>query len=128
MLSAVSKYDRPKRSLRFKGLRSDREAFALSLIVGAEYGVCLTELLGRTRGRLAVAKARQIAIYLVHTYLQRPQDVVAELFRRDRTTVVHACQIVEDMRDEDVLLERTIARIDRRFRLTCPHAEVDHAA
>lgn len=127
MLSAISDFDRIPRSLRFRRLRSDREAFALSEAVATEYGVCLSELLGPTRGRGRVAKARQIAIYLTHIILGRPQDVVADLFRRDRTTVAHACQIVEDRRD-DPRLERAMARIEARFRLACPTAETTHAA
>jgi hypothetical protein len=61
--------------------------------------------------------ARQIAMYLAHVLLSRPQHDVALLFDRDRTTVAHAMHVVEDRRD-DPRLERLIERIERRFERT----------
>ncbi len=100
--------------LRFRRLRSDPEVFALTQAVAGERHVSMTALLRRSRGSGASAAARQLAIYLAHVVLQRPQDVVAELFARDRTTVAHACRAVEDRRD-DPELEAEIARIEARW-------------
>ena len=66
---------------------------------------------------------RQLAIYLSHVMLERPQDVVAFLFERDRSTVAHAVQSMEDRREEP-RLEAEIARIEARLR----DGEVRHAA
>lgn len=57
------------------------------------------EILGGLRGTAEVARARHVAMYLLHTSLSIPYGDVGALFGRDRTTVSHACRIVEDLRD-----------------------------
>lgn len=46
------------------------------------------------------AFSRQIAMYLAHVGFGLSMAEVGRAFERDRTTVVHACQLVEDRRDE----------------------------
>lgn len=53
-----------------------------------------------TRGKATVARARQTAMYLCHTSLALSLTQVGLLFARDRTTVGHACRLVEDLRDD----------------------------
>lgn len=53
-----------------------------------------------TRGKATVARARQTAMYLCHTSLALSLTQVGQLFARDRTTVGHACRLVEDLRDD----------------------------
>ncbi|KJF69544.1 helix-turn-helix domain-containing protein [Rhizobium nepotum] len=43
---------------------------------------------------------RQIAMYVCHVQLGIPMSDIGPCFGRDRTTVGHACQVVEDRRDE----------------------------
>jgi chromosomal replication initiation ATPase DnaA len=68
-----------------------------------------------TRGRARVALARQVAMYLAHVRCGLSLTEAGELFDRDRTTVAHACHIVEARREDPgfdraiALLERTIA-------------------
>lgn len=104
----------PGGRLRFKKLRTDPEVFLLARLVAGERCVSLTDMLRRTRGSGPAAAARQLAIYLAHIHLERPQDVVADLFQRQRTTVAHSVQAVEDLRD-DPNLEAEIARIESRL-------------
>ncbi len=57
-------------------------------------------LLGHpTRGRSRVAFARQVAMYLAHVAFGLTLTTVGRAFGRDRTTVAHACALVEDARD-----------------------------
>ncbi len=57
-------------------------------------------LLGHpTRGRSRVAFARQVAMYLAHVTFGLTLTDVGRAFGRDRTTVSHACALVEDARD-----------------------------
>ncbi|MBI1339268.1 chromosomal replication initiator DnaA [bacterium] len=58
------------------------------------------DLVGPTRGRSSAAFARQIAMYLSHVSFGMSLARVASAFARDRSTVAHACQIVEDRRDD----------------------------
>jgi chromosomal replication initiation ATPase DnaA len=122
----------PAGRLRFQKLRSDPEVFLLTRLVAEERGVSMTRLLRRSRGPGRAASARQLAIYLSHVLLERPQDLVADLFLRDRTTIAHSCHAVEDRRD-DPRLEAEFARIEARLREALSQAalgapEVKHAA
>lgn len=83
------------------------------------------EMLSGRRGSAEIARARQIAMYLLHTSLSIPYADVAVMFARDRTTVSHACRTIEDLRDdpmhddqivrleEMVVLARTMSAMER---------------
>ncbi len=57
-------------------------------------------LLHPSRCRAPVARARQLAMYLMHTSLGRTMTEVGCYFGRDRTTVAYACGRIEDKRDD----------------------------
>lgn len=67
--------------------------------VALVFGVRHESLRASTRGKARVALARQVAMYLCHTTLGFSLTTVGDLFDRDRTTVGHACRVVEDLRD-----------------------------
>ena len=64
------------------------------------FGICVKDLRGSTRGRAQVALARQVAMYLSHVVLAINNRRIGDLFGRDRSTVTHACKLVEDRRDD----------------------------
>jgi len=49
--------------------------------------------------RRALCHIRQIAMYVCHVSLGIPQSDIGEAFGRDRTTVGHACGVVEERRE-----------------------------
>ncbi|MGC4410296.1 chromosomal replication initiator DnaA [Rhizobium rosettiformans] len=51
-------------------------------------------------GRRATSHVRQVAMYVCHVVYSMPMGEVAQAFGRDRTTVGHACRMVEDRRDD----------------------------
>ncbi len=51
------------------------------------------------RGRKSVSSARHKAQYLCHVGFGMTLTMVGETFKRDRTSVAHACQQVEESRD-----------------------------
>jgi chromosomal replication initiation ATPase DnaA len=114
MLAEIGKLEPRRTGVRFRKLRSDRDVFLLAQIVASEGRVCLTKLLRPSRGHGRTTRARQITIYLAHVLLGRTQENVAELFRRDRTTIAHAVRMMEERRD-DPALDRLIGRIEARF-------------
>lgn len=57
------------------------------------------EMLRAGRGTRRVAFARQLAMYLTHVCFGLTLTEVGSCFERDRTTVRHACALVEDRRD-----------------------------
>lgn len=127
MLVNFDDYEGAQGRLRFRKLRSDREVFILTQIVADDCNVCLTKLLRRTRGCGRAARARQIAVYLAHVLLSRPQEVVADLFARDRTTIAHAVQAVEDRRD-DTRLNARLEKIEARFLAARTRSRLNNAA
>ena len=52
------------------------------------------------RGPRRIAFARQLAMYLTHVGFGVTLTEVGLCFERDRTTVRHACALVEDRRDQ----------------------------
>ncbi|MGZ8362911.1 MAG: helix-turn-helix domain-containing protein [Caulobacteraceae bacterium] len=69
-------------------------------LVGVATGVTGAEIKAETRRRAEAALARQVAVYLAHIGFGWPLKRVAAAFARDRSTVSHACHVVEDRRDD----------------------------
>jgi len=66
------------------------------------FGVACEDLRCVTRGHARAAHARQVAMYLAHVACGLSLTDTGKLFGRDRTTVAHACCVVEDRRDDPV--------------------------
>ena len=79
--------------------RADPAALAAISLVAERRGVALADLLRTTRSEAHIAAARQLAMYLVNVKLGRTMTEIGVLFGRDRTTVSHACRVIEDQRD-----------------------------
>ncbi len=74
------------------------------------------------RSPLAVARVRQIAMYVAHVGLGLPMGEIGRGFGRDRTTVVHACHLIEDMRD-DADFDAIVATCERVVRAAFERGE-----
>lgn len=83
-------------------------------LVAREKNVPIRMLTHRSRCRKQTALARQIAMYLAHVVLGRSLTEIGEAFGRDRTTVSHACALIEDMRDERAFDEE-VSAFERRL-------------
>lgn len=83
--------------------------------VASAFGVSREELLAPTRSRAPIAFARQVAMYLAHVGYSLTFTQIGELFSRDRTTVAHACSLIEDMRDDDTL-DLTLSALENAIR------------
>jgi chromosomal replication initiation ATPase DnaA len=62
--------------------------------------------------RRTLCHVRQIAMYVCHVALQIPILDIGVAFGRDRTTVSHACHVVEDRRD-DPAYDEFVAAVER---------------
>ena len=60
------------------------------------------ELWSVRRGSPPVVFARQVAMYLAHVEWGLTLTQVGRIAARDRTTVAHACGLIEDLRDDPV--------------------------
>src|ERR1043165_8030111 len=72
----------------------------VAFCVARDFGLQPGDLFGPTRGAPRVAYARQVAMYLAHIGFALSFGTISRVFDRDRTTVAHACHVVEDGRDE----------------------------
>jgi chromosomal replication initiation ATPase DnaA len=79
------------------------------------------DLWSGTRGCPRVALARQVAMYLAHVACGLTLTEVGRVFARDRTTVAHACCLVEDLRD-DTAFDRSLELLEAVLRSLVPAA------
>jgi len=77
------------------------------------------DLWSGTRGRPRTALARQVAMYLAHVACGFTLTEVGCIFARDRTTVRHACCLIEDLRD-DITFDRSIELLESVLRMLAP--------
>ena len=76
-------------------------------MIAAAYEISGERLLIRDRGVVKVNRPRQISMYLMNTVLSFKFTEIAEFYDKDRTTVSHACGVIEELRDNP--------RFDRRM-------------
>jgi chromosomal replication initiation ATPase DnaA len=79
---------------------ADRLRALIEMAIGQVFGVRRTDLSHQSRGKAPVALARQAAMYLAHVSCGLTLTDVGRVFARDRTTVAHACAVIEDRRDD----------------------------
>jgi chromosomal replication initiation ATPase DnaA len=87
----------------------------ITLCVAHDFWLDQDALLVSTRGAPQAAFARQVAIYLAHVCFGLSFAAVGRMFQRDRTTVAHACRVIEDRRD-DRDLDRRLTALERACR------------
>jgi chromosomal replication initiation ATPase DnaA len=106
----------------------EREADAAAALLAASVagfalGVAADDIASRERGSADVAFARQVAMYLCHVGFELSLARVALAFRRDRSTVAHACHAMEDRRD-DQKFDLWIASLEAMLRRAPPQRMV----
>ena len=93
-------------------------------LVSERLDVTVEQLFAAGRCSAIVARARQIAMYLMHVELGRNYAEVGRCFGRDRTTVSHACMQIEDLR-EAADFDAEIDRIEQAIRALAPGEVAD---
>lgn len=81
----------------------------------------------RRPGRCAddISRVRQIAMYVAHVVLGLSMAEVGRGFGRDRTTVMHACHTIEDLRDDEDT-DAIVARMERMVAIAFRGAQEIH--
>ena len=92
-------------------------------IASEAFGVAQADINGRSR-TAEVSFARQVAMYLAHIVGQLTLMQVAYAFDRDRTTVSHACNNVEDRRDGP-MFDMQLNYLEQRLRERIDQATKD---
>ena len=88
----------------------------LNLTVAGGFDIDERDLRQPNRGVARTALARQSAMYLAHVACGLTKTEVGRLFTRDRTTVHHACLVVEQRRDDPVF-DHAIDHLERIVRI-----------
>lgn len=100
-------------------LAYQEKCFALVIELASTFlSVSASNLKGRTRGTAQICQVRQICMYLLHTSLSIPYPDIGRMFCRDRTTISHACMIVEDLRDNEEI-DESISRLESILAAIC---------
>ena len=79
----------------------DRAAAHLAANVASySLDVPINEILDPRRGSAGAAFARHVAAYLCHVGFELSLGRIAAAFGRDRSTIAHACHVIEDRRED----------------------------
>lgn len=81
-------------------------------ILAACFSISSRDLRSRDRIHTSICRVRQIGMYVSHVSLGLNMTEVAKGFGRDRSTIVHSCHLIEDMRDE-VEFDRIVGVVER---------------
>lgn len=92
-------------------------------VVGYAFDLDGQGILAARRGNQDLARARQVAMYLAHVSFGMSLARVAYAFSRDRSTVAHACHVVEDWR-EDPDFDLWLDRLETSLGILVPLKEV----
>lgn len=99
----------------FDPMPPERRCWPIVAYVASDFGVNSADITCAARGSQKAAFARQVAIYLARVGFGYSFAAIGECFRRDRTTVAHACRVVEEKRD-DIRFDCRMAALELAFR------------
>lgn len=109
-------FDPPEHPVR----NGERDAAALCDgvidLMAALFSISGRQLRSPKRHGRSVSRVRQIGMYIAHTTLGLRMVDVAAGFGRDKSTVMYACHLVEDLRD-DIEFDRIVARAEQIVRV-----------
>jgi hypothetical protein len=97
---ASSALPAPDHSSALTPSRAERTCQWVAFCVAREFRLDMAALFAPTRGSPRAAFARQVAMYLAHTGFELSLETISRIYGRDRTTVSHACHVIEDGRDD----------------------------
>lgn len=75
------------------------------------FGLSLDDMLGKRRLR-SVARPRQIAMYLSRRLTCASYTIIAKVFRRDHTTILHGVRTIESLIEADATLRATVEALE----------------
>lgn len=99
-MSDTSCSDRPALARMPIPSEADQICRRIAIRVARDFGLSPADVTAPTRGPPRIAFARQVAMYLAHVGFALSFETIGRAIGRDRTTVAHACRVVEDARDD----------------------------
>lgn len=98
--SPSSSVSAPSSESRPLAIPPDQLCRMVTACVARDFNLDVEMLETAPRGSQRAAFARQVAMYLAHVAFGLSFEAIGRAFGRDRTTVAHACRVVEDNRDD----------------------------
>jgi len=84
-------------------------------IVATAYGIPVDVLKQKGRGGKEAVLARQVAMYFIRSLLNKSFEHIGRYFSRDHSTVVYACNQVEEKQRKDIPFSLEIKRIKKKL-------------
>lgn len=95
--------------------RPDISAEEIANIVSKGLNISLSDMRSKTRKR-PVVEARQIAMYLIRKHTDEIFSNIGKMFvGRDHSTVIYACQTVQDLIDTNKFFKNLIISLNKRI-------------
>lgn len=94
-----------------KNTQDVQRAQLIIAAVALEFGTPHLDIRSKNRGTNDICLARQISMYLMNVIYGISLTRIGKVFNRDRSTASHACNVIEDYR-EDPLLDKKIMRLE----------------
>lgn len=94
-------------------------------VVAEHYGLTREQLLSKSR-KPTLSQPRQVAMLMVRILTGLSYPAIGREFRRDHSSVMYGCSIIEEELKECLILQRSIAAIRQRLNTmkdepSCPH-------
>jgi len=94
-----------------KNAQDVQRAQLIIAAVTLEFGTPHLDIDSKNRGGNDVCFARQMSMYLMNVIYGISLTRIGRVFNRDRSTASHACNVIEDYR-EDPLIDQKIVRLE----------------
>ena len=95
--------------------KPDISAETIANIVAVGLDISFSDMRSKTRKR-PVVEARQIAMYLIRKHTDISLKQTGALFGgRDHSTVIYACQTVEDLKETNKVFKSVISKLNRKI-------------
>ena len=94
-----------------KTIQDVQRAQLIIAAVTLEVGTPELDINSKNRGANDICLARQVSMYLMNITFGISLTRIGRVFNRDRSTASHACNVIEDYR-EDPLIDKKIARLE----------------
>lgn len=117
-----------RRARLFESNRRKAMAYCDGLIdiLSAYFNVSGRDIRSAKRHNHEIARVRQIGMYVANVVLGINMTTIGQGFGRNKSTVIHACHLIEDMRDDeefDMLVGRLEAITRAAFKFS--HAQIE---
>lgn len=99
------------------GYRRPREQVTLGRVLevtAKQYGLRVNDLTGKSR-TTRVNQARQVAIFLARDMTSASLSQIGDAFDRTHSTVLHACQKMNEEMEQDVILKSIVEQVRTRI-------------